>query len=592
MVALERWEVALRGSHQGAATALHRTLMLAYAEPQWLLTNQTPANASVADRNTLHSLQTIAWPDDMPVGLRNQITSLLRAITQAQTWRQQALAQWPREVSAGDLWKKFSSLDKHSEVTNGLSAQTLLNHIDHRALAQGIWQLTAAVEETALRLLKELRKNKAWAGVWRFETPWGEIIIDTTSNNDHYRGQQPLLLIDVGGNDHYAFDEECSPGVTVLLDLAGDDRYIGNGLGRDPSGATLGYAVLLDARGHDHYEGQWLTQGATLFGAAVLIDLEGRDRYQAQGQTQGFALGGIAALLDFDGDDHYHALSQAQAAAGPGALALLYDRAGDDRYVLDNTPLVLPSAQLKNSNASLGQGTAFGMRSRADSTSPTSPGGLALLLDIQGHDSYEAQVFAQGAGYEGGLGVLWDGDGSDLMQASWYALGTAAHHASGVFVAGGAGKDLYTVSHATSLGAAHDGSVSIFVGSFGDDRYNLSTLGIGAAHDGSTALFVERGGNDQYLLKNTLCPGFGASVYSENHSKREENAKTPPINTAFFFDLGGTDHYPSHCADPANGFRWTTGQSLIGLGKGWDNQPQARRYRKFSIPPKARQKQR
>jgi hypothetical protein len=569
MEALEHWSMALQGGHQNAAAVLRETLDLAHGSPQW---SGKMASAFQNKEKTVPAALAVAWPADLPDELRDPVAALLDAIAQAETWRQLALARWPSEVSAADLWRRFGFSNDGSTGEESTSTQALLGSVDERALAYGMLQLTSAVEYTARALETSLqRRKRIKAGAWRFGTPWGEVLIDTTPDHTHYRGQQPLLLIDTSGNDSYTFDQDRPPGITVLLDFAGNDGYQGGGLGRDPSSATLGYAVLRDSSGDDRYEGHWLTQGAALFGAALLIDHHGRDRYQAQGQAQGFALGGIAMLLDFDGDDRYDALTQAQASAGPSALAVLFDRNGNDRYALANTPVVLPSAQLKNSNASLGQGTAFGLRSKGHDANPNSAGGLALLLDAQGHDTYEAQVFAQGAGYEGGLGVLWDGGGSDQMQAAWYAMGAAAHSASGVMVAVGTGHDVYTVSHATSLGAAHDASVAIFVGGPGNDNYRWSNLGVGAAHDGSTALFVERAGNDRYHDTHPLCRAFGASIYSPAHAERLESTAQEAKNIAVFMDQAGQDVYPPNCSAPGNGIRWSIGDAEKGLGVGQDH---------------------
>lgn len=569
MVKLEQWGLALQLNHGSAASALHHTLTLSGA---------FSAHAHDALSPETSETLTISWPTSLPQELRRPIAALLQAIAQAQNWRVKALAKWPNEITPADLRHKFSRWGDESNASDDSlpATTTLLGHIDPQSLAQGIWQLTAAVEEATTDLEKELRSGNTPQDAWQFDTPWGPVVIDTRPHNQHYRGQQPLLLIDTAGNDLYAFDQERPPGVTVLLDLAGNDHYQAQGPGHDPSSAVLGYAVLLDASGNDRYEGDKLTQAATLFGAAVLIDRQGDDRYetrgQAQGQAQGFALGGIAALFDFDGNDQYQALTQAQASAGPGAVALLFDQRGDDRYTLSSQPLVLPSAQLKSSNASLGQGTAFGLRSKSGEGTSTAPGGFALLLDAAGNDFYEAQVFAQGAGYEGGLGVLWDVNGSDRMQAAWYALGAAAHHAGGVFVAGGKGKDVYNVSHVTSLGAAHDESVAFFVGGLGDDRYSLSSLGLGTAHDASTALFIERGGNDHYTHTHPLCRGFAASVYSGPQPvTQEEKAKQQrSVNLALFLDLSGVDHYPPQCPKASNSLRWTSGDSTTGWGWGLD----------------------
>lgn len=568
MATLEHWAVQVaRDEPQSASRVLRETLDLVHVRPSGLA-GHTATVAALAEPNTL--ARGVQWPADLPTELRSPITFLLEAAARAQTWRQQALARWPSEVTAKDLWTNLALAKNDAQADNRISTHTLLEAVDHRALAHGLWPLTEAVEQSAKSLKNILLNGKTVSGAWHLNTPLGEVIVDTRPNNNQYQGQQPWILIDTQGQDSYAFDQIRPPGVTVLLDLAGDDRYQSAGPGRDPSSATLGLAVLLDASGNDHYDGHWLTQGAALFGGAALIDHHGDDHYSAQGQAQGFAFGGIAALLDFDGDDRYQALTQAQAAAGPSGLAVLFDQAGRDRYVLANTPLVLPSAQLKHSNASLGQGTAFGHRSQSDADGPSRAGGLALLLDAQGDDVYEAQVFAQGAGYEGGLGVLWDGSGSDQMFAAWYAMGAAAHRASGVLVAGGSGRDRYTASHATSLGAAHDQSVAIFVGGVGDDSYSLLSLGLGAAHDSSTALFLERAGDDRYQHTHALCRGFGVSVYSQAHAEPSESAPPRYNNTALFMDLGGTDHYPSTCGDPGNELRWSIGDPETGLALGQD----------------------
>jgi hypothetical protein len=569
MAALHGFEMALQDSGGAAAVALRHALDLAHGQTRWPAM-APPATAPIAEHPR------IEWPPDLPPDLRHGILAMLEAVAQAQSWRGKALDAWPSQVSAADLWRRFVPTETSTaaaDTPTAMPTQTLVDAVDHRALALGMLQLTAAVD----LLQRRLRACKPPAATWRFETPWGLVVIDTTRRHNLYRGRQPLLLIDTGGDDTYAFDEERPPGIAILLDLQGNDRYTALGPGRDPSSATLGYAVLWDAGGDDHYEGGWLTQGAALFGAAVLVDARGNDRYEAQGQAQGFALGGVAALIDRGGHDRYGALSQSQASAGPGGLALLLDMAGDDHYLLGNDPLVQPSAQLKDRNASLGQGTAYGLRPAAGQDAPTAPGGLALLVDGRGDDRYAAQVFAQGAGYERGMGVLLDGGGHDRMDAAWYAMGAAAHRGSGVLIARGGGRDSYTASHATSLGAAHDDSVAVFIGGSGNDRYSLGTLGYGAAHDGGTAVFIDRGGNDRYRHREQPCRAFGASAHSggggdsaRGHAEAGAEEEPRPANTGLFFDMAGADNYPLNCPGPGNQRRWTPVGQGAGPSQGLD----------------------
>ncbi len=594
MAALQAFEASVSGGparragprQVPAAAALRRSLDLAYGHDRW----PAPARADAA-----RPPRAIDWPAGLPRDLRAAIQDVLRAIGQAEAQRARAFAAWPATVSTGDLWRRFSpaavaqgDAARDSAVSTMPSTQALVDAVDHPALALGLLDLTSAVDRLQRRLLAA--GHRPWRqSMWRFDTPWGPVVVDTTGHANTYRGRQPTLLIDTGGDDTYAFDEGRRPGTTVLLDLKGNDRYVAQAPDRDPSCATLGYAVLWDAGGDDLHQGSWQTQAAALFGAAALIDEAGDDRYEARGQAQGFALGGVALLVDVEGRDRYDALTQSQASAGPGGLALLLDMAGDDRYRLAGGPLVLPSAQLRDRNASLGQGAAFGLRPLPGRDEPTAPGGLALLVDRLGDDRYEAQVFAQGAGYERGMGVLLDGGGSDQMEAAWYAMAAAAHRGVGVLVARGGGRDSYAASHATSLGAAHDGAAAVFIGGTGADRYSLGTLGLGAAHDGGGALFLDRGGDDSYEHLLRPCRAFGIGEHSGERDDRGPpppgdigppagsrqatpagpTGARPPVNAGLFFDLSGTDLYPPACRGPGNSRRWPAAAGADS-SQGWD----------------------
>lgn len=507
------------------------------------------------------------WPGDLRLPadtpaerpLRAAVAEMLHAIADAEMARRAALARVPAELTPAllvTLLTGDASLSEHEAL-----ALRAVSGIDRRALARGMQALVAATE----RLVQALPGAAASARVdWQWLTPWGEVRIDTTGTDGVHRLHDPLLMVDVGGDDHYMFSGRTQRNrIAVVLDVGGNDRYEATAPCSDASCGLLGYGLQWDIGGDDRYEGGWLAQGAAVFGAALLRDEAGNDRYQAIGMAQGFAWAGAALLADLGGDDHYVASTYAQASAGPGAAAVLLDAAGDDHYLLQATPLVLRSPQLPDRNTSMGQGAGWGLRAVAQA--PGIAGGTGLLLDLAGDDHYSAQVFAQGAGYYFGVGVLVDGKGSDRFDAAWYAMGAAAHAGAGVLLKEGQGDDRYSASHSTSLGAAHDGALAYFRDDGGDDRYQLGNLGLGAAQDASVAVFVDAGGDDRYDSGGPPCHAFGLARHSP-----EGPILPDGIGLALFLDLGGRDRYPLACPQAREGRSWGGLDAQAGVGVGID----------------------
>jgi hypothetical protein len=381
---------------------------------------------------------------------------------------------------------------------------------------------------------------------WQADTPLGAIVVDTTGRNSVHRLAAPLLVLDAGGDDRYEFTA-APPArhLTLLLDHGGNDVYLAQVRGADPSAATLGYGVLWDTAGDDHYHGSELAQASALFGAALLVDGAGSNRFTAAGPSQAYAFGGIALLLAGNGNDEFTAQTHSQASAGPEGVAVLIDPAGDDRYTLGNEPLSHPSPQLPTHNVSMGQGAGRGWR-------PDTAGGIGILLDAGGNDRYTAQVFAQGAGYYEGVGMLIDEGGDDVFDGAWYTLGAAAHSAAGVLLKLGGGNDRYRATHSTSIAAGHDLSVGFFLDEGGDDRYELGDLGLGAGHDNGVGVFVDVSGRDRYRVAGPRCRAFGFAGLSEAGTPRDHAA-----GGGLFLDLAGMDDYPPECPRAANDATWT-----------------------------------
>lgn len=483
----------------------------------------------------------------LPDPLRYELARVLAAMAQSHAFLQRAFERFPPGVTPQLLRRQ--AFEGRLGLFETPDYRQLLPLVEKEAVMAGMLDLVGAVE----RLQQFVKSEAALPSVaWSLQTPFGWIVVDTTGRDNRHQLKDPLLVLDVGGDDEYEF---LAPGDThrmsVLLDHRGNDRYATAAPGADPSSATLGYGILWDTEGDDRYEGVEQAQASALFGAALLVDGGGSNRFVASSRSQGHAVGGVAVLLSGGGDDEFTAQTYSQASGGPQGVAVLVDTGGDDRYTLDNTPLVRPSPQLPERNTSMGQGAGYG--GRGDFFDGRSlAGGVGLLLDLAGNDKYEAQVFAQGVGYYEGLGILLDDGGNDRFESAWYAMGAGAHYAAGILLKRGGGNDVYRSSHEIALGAAHDLSVGVFVDEGGNDEYTVGQLSLGVGHANSTGLFVDGAGEDRYTVLSATCRALGAAY---QHAWGDAREILP--NLGLFLDLGGVDSYPAHCVRAANDSRWS-----------------------------------
>lgn len=500
----------------------------------------------------------------LPEPLRSELARMLLGIHAAEQARRTALARLPEAFTPSVLMDQFPAASSAAiGIAPALDFRRLLGQVDRPTLLQGMAVLAQAAEHLSRYLATASTLPSVY---WRHDTPLGTVLVDTTGGSAVHELDSPLLVVDVGGDDRYVFAaRRDSNRIAVLIDRGGNDVYTATVPGSDPSAGVLGYGILWDSAGDDDYRGGMLAQGAALFGAALHIDQGGSDRYAATAYAQGFAVAGWAVLHSAPAATRFDAVSHAQASAGSEGVAVLVDGGGDDRYTLSDAPLLFPSAQLADSNTSMGQGAGRGLRSDGRPGGVSTTGGTGLLLDVAGDDHYTAQVFAQGMGYHEGLGMLLDGGGQDTFEAAWYAMGAAAHNAAGLLVQRGGGDDHYSARHSAALGAAHDFSVAVFVDQGGDDDYRVRDLGIGAALDNSVALFRDDGGADRYALDAGACRGFGYAALADTDPIR----RSLP-GAGFFVDGGGMDDYPAHCS-ARNGTAWT-----LFPGNGGTDSPAAR----------------
>lgn len=317
------------------------------------------------------------------------------------------------------------------------------------------------------------------------------------------------LIIDLGGDDDYtraAVVDSPEMLVSIVIDLAGDDRFGSNGPG--PAYSAGGLALLVDRKGDDRYESGRLGQAATALGCAALVDLAGDDVYTAEDFAQGHATCGVALLFDFEGHDSYTSWASAQGGGIGYGLCALVDGEGDDRYLAD---LHWPDVY-GNSGADVYHGASQGY---STGIRPEIAGGIAALVDVGGGDDrYQAGSFSQGGGYYFSFGLMADGGGDDETLGARYAQGFGVHQGIGVRW-DAAGDDQYTCRSVAHAGMAWDEGVGYLLEDGGDDVYRTGDLSCGGAAQTGIAICIDRGGADEYHTGRESQGGTGASEYHD-----------------------------------------------------------------------------
>jgi hypothetical protein len=190
-------------------------------------------------------------------------------------------------------------------------------------------------------------------------------------------------------------------------------------------------------------------------------------------------------------------------------------------------------------NTSMCQGAGDGLRGDGIAGGTFWSGGLGILRDQAGDDSYEASVFAQATAYWSGIGLLSDGAGADRYEAIWYVQAGAAHYSTAILVDSGAGDDVFNDNEWTvgvGQGSGHDFSLGMLIDEGGNDRYYASGNGAATGNCNGIGVFVDNGGNDEYRANTTWS-------YGHAHVSDECIARNEAITEAVFLDVGGDDTY-------------------------------------------------
>lgn len=376
------------------------------------------------------------------------------------------------------------------------------------------------------------------------------------------RYESEALVIDFDGDDVHKFDGPAKD-VRVFIDVAGNDRYEGA-----VAYALGGIAMVFDFDGDDLYTSDAdFGQAAAVKGTALLYEGGGNDRYLLKAQGQAFAREGVAALVDVAGNDWYEITWGGQGYGQWGGFAILLDRDGDDTYVgrdpMNGHPVTVPAPQDEKHNANMVQGAGQGYNAK-----PHRAGGVGILLDVRGDDTYRSGCWSQGVGYFMGLGALLDLEGDDLYESWVYVMGSGAHGGFGLQV-DARGDDEYKVGGWNGLGMSVDLGAGIFLDGAGHDRYEGSTNCFASSIGLGVSVFQDSGGDDDYGGKIPKL-GFGRFYEREDYNDDKQVTAHEKAHWAAFLDLSGMDRYPKGYGNVS---RWDSAEHSGGLDRASPSSP-------------------
>ncbi|MFH1864366.1 MAG: hypothetical protein ABIK85_00655 [Candidatus Eisenbacteria bacterium] len=369
------------------------------------------------------------------------------------------------------------------------------------------------------------------------ETDVGTVIIGGPGRTT-YRGGA-ALIIDTGGDDLYEGDVAAAMRdlpIAVVIDLSGDDIYRGepHSLGA----GFMGVGILADLDGDDAYAAGNFSLGSGLFGVGVLLDERGNDSYSGDTCTEGAGAFGIGIQRDAGGNDIYHAALFSQAFGFVRGAGLLHDVAGNDVYFAGGK--YTDEIRYFDHYTSLSQGFGFGWR-------PDASGGIGILVDEAGNDTYVTDIFGQGSSYWFAVGGLVDYRGNDHYVSYQYAQGAGTHITVAALI-DCEGDDNY-VSKGVSQGCGHDLAIGLLHDLSGDDNYTCHDLSQAAGNANGIGILMDDSGDDAYSVRD---PG---NTHGYGNLRRDYGS------IGVFLDCSGSDSYSGRGAD---GTWW--GGSVHGIG--------------------------
>lgn len=419
---------------------------------------------------------------------------LIQILTEAKRTVEDAVSDLtPQEKAL--LW---DSAFHYEDDENWNSISKISMKVDRKNIIGALTPLFYFLDHDNLALLREdiiRRFGRQGAGqLYEAMTPIGKVIVGG-EGPDVYN-EDAALILDIGGDDLYRNNAGGNrPGmpVAMVIDWGGDDRYISRD-NLSQGAAVLGGGLLVDLGGNDTFVANDGSQGAAFWGAAVLYHGDGSSDFSARSFSQGIGRTGMGLLANGRGDDRYICLYSGQGLGLFGGAGILMDESGNDLYRLGG--LVPDFRDPAKSTVSLGQGFGKGVMPEKDNDGV--PGGIGMLIDASGDDSYIADYFGQGASYYYGIGILDDRSGNDQYTSGRYSQGAGIHSSVGVLV-DRQGDDFYYASFGVGQGTGHDMGIGFFEDRQGDDICWGGTLVQGASTNGSLGIFIDPSGDNRKM---------------------------------------------------------------------------------------------
>jgi hypothetical protein len=203
-------------------------------------------------------------------------------------------------------------------------------------------------------------------------------------------------------------------------------------------------------------------------------------------------------LCDWQGTDLYQSTTYSQGFGFTGGCGLLIDYTGNDKIL--SCGGIADFREKTGAYQTCSQGFGQGFRGFA-------AGGIGILYNGQGDDSYEGSYFCQGSSYWLSVGMLIDNKGNDTYQARRYSQGAGVHSSTGALL-DSEGNDSYT-SWAVSQGCGHDRSVGMLWDLEGNDRYSAEWLSQGSGNDAGRGILIDEQGDDTYAAGTQGTQGCG-----------------------------------------------------------------------------------
>ena len=484
-------------------------------------------------------------PEDFVTSLRRLVDAVERAHRAAVSWDHRGVPPTGPAMHAEEFF-----VDSRTARSRFLTHPTAVQmrfaeharHLDYRAMERALSDLAGATLREGAVMQRAARSLPRTPGpLLRLETRLGPVIVGGRGP-DRF-AEDALLVVDPGGDDEWSANAGSNVGVpgraSVALDLGGNDRYHAERTHTQGAG-FLGLGLLVDlGGGDDDYLALAHAQGAGFLGAGMLWDDGGDDTYQSATFSQGAGAFGLGVLVDAgNGRDRQVARARSQGYGATAGLGALVDLGGSDQRRLG-----IAGEPITGTSGGWGQGAGTGTRPFPWQRGLSLHGGVGLLYDRGGDDSYFATGLGQGAGWMLGLGLLLDRAGDDHYSAEQLGQGAAAHLAVGALL-DAAGDDEYRGSELVQ-GAASDRAAGILWDRRGNDTYLVGPVGTrmsGSARGGqgmarqvgALGLLLDGGGDDHYEAEEA------AQGFTERHP---DGDRTP---AGLLCDSGGRDRYYVH----------------------------------------------